>query len=73
MTQKTIEKLNQEVSVLKREVKSLRSLIAGIIKKDREGEYRPEFVKKVLRLSKKEGNFKFQNSKSFIEQIKSGS
>lgn len=73
MTQKTIEKLNQEVSNLKKEVKNLRSLLVGALRKDSEGEYRPEFVRKILSLSKTKGGLKFKDSKNFIEQIKNSS
>lgn len=73
MTQETIEKFNQEISNLKREMRMLRSFLIGVLAKDSEGEYRPEFVRKILRLSKEKGEFIFKNAKSFLEQIQKSS
>jgi len=53
MTQKTIEKFNQEISNLKKEMEILRSFLIGALAKDLEGDYRPDFVKKILQLSEK--------------------
>lgn len=69
MSQKTLEKINREISNLKGEMKIFRSLIIGLLGKDREGEYRSEFVKKILRLSKKRAGFAFKNAESFLKQI----
>ena len=50
MTTKILEKKYDNLS---REVAQLRSLVITIIgEKDREGEYRPEFVKSVLKAMK---------------------
>ncbi len=73
MAQKTIEKLNREVSDLKKEVKILRSFLIGSLSKDKEGEYKPEFIKKILRLSKEEGVLRFKNPKDFLKQAKKNS
>lgn len=69
MTQQTAEKLNRKIFNLKKEMKILRSFVIGAIIKDKEGEYRPEFVKKILRLSKEKRGFDFRNAKIFLKQI----
>ncbi len=73
MTQEVEEKLNREVSDLKREMGMLRSFLIGALAKDEEGEYRPEFVKKILRLSKERAGFTFKDTKSFFVQIQKSS
>jgi len=73
MTQKTAEKLNREVSNLRREIEMLRSFLIGTLAKDEEGEYRPEFVKRILCLSKERARFIFKDAKSFLEQIQKSS
>lgn len=73
MAQKIIEKLNREVSDLKKEVKILRSFLIGSLSKDKEGEYKPEFIKKILRLSKEEGVLRFKNPEDFLKQVKKNS
>lgn len=69
MTQKTLEKINREFSDIKEEIQTLRSLMIGILGKDREGKYKPNFVKKILNLSKKKGGFVFKDAESFLRQI----
>lgn len=70
MTQKTIEKLDQKISSLKEEMNILRSFVIGALGKDREGDYRPEFVEKILKTSKKRGNFSFKNANAFLEKLR---
>lgn len=50
MTVATAKKLEREVKELKREVAILK---AAFLEKDSEGEYRPEFVREIRRLTKK--------------------
>ena len=73
MTQKTVEKLNKKISNLKKEMAILRSFLIGTIAKDKEGEYEPETIKKILRLSKEKAEFTFKDAKSFLEQIQKSS
>lgn len=73
MAQKTLEKLNRKVSILTGEVKTLRSFVIGIIAKDQEGEYKEEFIKRVLKNSKEKTGFLFKDSRSFLKQIQKGS
>jgi len=70
MRQKTLEKLNRRSSNLREEVKALRSFIIGVLGKDREGEYRPEFIRKVLKAAREKAAFTFKNKKVFLKQIK---
>jgi len=68
MIQKTLEKLNR--NSLKEEIKSLRSFIIGVLGRDKEGEYRPEFIRKILKVAREKANFIFKNKKDFLSQIK---
>lgn len=70
MTAKTLNK-SKKISLeeLQEEVSFLRSFVIGQLGKDSEGEYRPEFVKKVLEASKEKPEFVF-DKKTFLNQIK---
>ena len=67
MTTRTLEK---EVSELKKEVKLLRSAVIGIVGRDPEGEYRPEFVKAVLETIDEPAPRVFRNAKDFLKQLR---
>ena len=54
---------------LEKEVELLRSFVIGIAGKDNEGEYKPEFVERVLRALKDKPEFEFTNSKAFLSQL----
>ena len=58
-----------QLSKLQREVKILRSFVIGIVGKDREGKYNPEFVKKALQSSQEKPKYIFKDSASFLKQI----
>lgn len=68
MTTKTIEKklhnLNQQVTML-------RSVVINIIgERDPEGQYRPEFVDKILKLAHgPQGGIQFRNTNDFLKLI----
>jgi hypothetical protein len=69
MTTKTLEK---EVNKLKQEVIILRSLVISIVqqpKKDPEGEYKPEFVRSVLKAMKEPATHTFTNGKDFLKLL----
>lgn len=70
MSQKTLEKLNRSSFNLKEEVRALRSFIIGVLGKDREGEYRPEFVREVLKAAREKAIFTFKNKRAFLEQLR---
>ena len=63
--------MEKQINDLTREVAMLRSvLMATTAGKDPEGEYRPEFVKKMLALVKKtKTGVTFANSKDFLKKI----
>lgn len=69
MSTHTIEK---RLSDLTFEVRMLRSAVVALIsERDPEGEYRPEFVRKILRLTKqKQTGVKFTNAADFLKRIR---
>jgi len=54
---------------LKDEVALLRSAIAGLIGKDKEGEYHPEFVAEVFSSLKRKPDLSFVNQTDFLKQV----
>lgn len=68
MRQKTLEKLNRNSFDLKEEISTLRSFIIGVLGKDQEGEYRPEFIRKVLKAAREKAVFAFKNKKDFLKK-----
>lgn len=68
MGTKTIEKQLQDLT---QQVVLLRSQVIGvIIEKDPEGEYRPAFVKKVLKALKEKPTFVYEGKGSLLRQLK---
>jgi len=66
----TVAKLNKEVRDLKEELKMIKSIVFGnILKEDEEGEYKSQFVKKILKASKEEGVYVFKDKESFLKKI----
>jgi hypothetical protein len=70
MTQAQILKQVADFDYLKTEVRLLRSFIIGFAGRDPEGEYRPEFVQKIMAAAKEKPIYKFLNAKAFLGQIK---
>ncbi len=68
MTTKTLEKT---VRALSREVNALRSILIGTIGRDAEGEYRPSFIKKILKESHSKPVGQFTDSASFLKSLRS--
>lgn len=64
----TLNKINKEIADLKKQTNILKNLIIFSFK-DAEGEYKESFVKRILKKSKKNPEFKFINKKEFIKQI----
>lgn len=54
---------------LQNEVILLRSFVIGIAGKDKEGEYKPEFVNRIFNALKEKSEFKFTDSKNFLTQL----
>lgn len=69
MSTATIQKLKKE---LKRELKQelIREFVTPLLKgiKDPEGEYRAEFIKRVLKAEKEKPKYRF-NSKTFLKAL----
>lgn len=69
----TITALEAEVRELRREVTELRHYV-GFNSTDPEGEYRPEFIKKMRKLlrnsSKKEELIEFTTPQEFLRQVR---
>jgi len=66
----TVAKLNREVSSLQEELRILRSFVISMIdKKDKEGEYRPEFVEKTLKAASEDAPNVFSNKKLFLKKL----
>ena len=59
----------QQLDILQQELNMLRSLIIGSIGKDKEGNYNPQFIKKILRASKEKPTHSFRDKKSFLKQL----
>lgn len=63
-------KERQNVAELKREVGLLRSFVIGVVGKDKEGQYRPEFVEKILRATEHEPAHIFTDPHSFLAKLR---
>lgn len=70
MRQITLEKLNNNILSLQREINMLRSFIVGAIGQDKEGKYNPEFIKKTLKINKERARHSFKDKNSFLAKIK---
>lgn len=60
----------QNVAELKREVGLLRSFVIGAVGKDKEGQYRPEFVEKILRATENNSAHLFTDPHSFLGKLR---
>ncbi len=70
MTQTQYKELAQEVKKLRREIAEVRSVVLAI-PEDREGEYRPTFIKKIVRRSKSAGRpYLFTTKESFLKHVR---
>lgn len=61
MSQATItaNKLNTKIDKLEQEIRILRSFLISIVGEDRDGKYRSEFVKEILRAAREKPNYIF--------------
>jgi|CXWL01.1.fsa_nt_gi hypothetical protein len=55
---------------LKKEVAMLRSLAVSLVGRDAEGEYRPEFVEKILRSPVQKTLKKFTTATAFLKELR---
>ena len=58
------------ISQIRDEIQRLRSFVIGLAGKDPEGNYRPEFVREILRAARETPRYAFRNSKSFLKQLR---
>ncbi len=58
-----------EIKDLKKEVELLRSLVIGVVGKDPEGDYQPEFIERVFNLADKKPKHSFSNHASLLKQL----
>lgn len=64
----TLNKINKEILNLKKQTNILKNLVILSLK-DSDGEYKKDFIKKILKISKKIPEFKFENKKEFLKKI----
>jgi hypothetical protein len=62
-------KQNDSLKRIEQEVSALRSFVIGLAGKDPEGNYRPEFVGKALKLSQEDIVGEFKDSQSFLNKV----
>lgn len=55
---------------MEKEIGLLRSALIGFLGKDKEGEYRPEFVKRALKTSALKPKYEFKDSRSFLAHLR---
>ncbi len=60
----------RELQRLKQEVSLLRSFVISVVGKDSEGEYRPEFVKEILKASQEKPERVFRDEDSFLAELR---
>lgn len=65
----TIKNGKRDISDLARELDIIRSFVIGLSGKDKEGNYRPEFVKKILEAAQEKEKFLFKNKNSFLSHL----
>lgn len=63
----TIMKTN--IAALRQEVRQLRSFVIGIAGADPEGDYRPEFVRRILRAAREKPRYEFKDARSFLSHL----
>lgn len=71
MAQTTVfKKLDIKLNKLKQEVFTLRSFLISIVGEDKEGNYRPEFVKEIIKAAKEKPDLVFVDRHSFFAELK---
>ena len=70
-TQALIRKLNREIGILREDVREIKKMVLAPLK-DSEGDYQPEFVKKILSRAQSSGPFyEFTDKESFLKHVRS--
>lgn len=67
MSTKILERKTVE---LEKEVALLRSLVLGYIAKDPEGDYKPAFVRRILKAAAEKPKYEFKDSRSFLKHLR---
>lgn len=72
MTTQTAEKIYKEVRELRKETEFLKSAVLSILR-DPEGEYKPAFVRRMLKLAaeKPKKLYRFSTPENFVQHIRS--
>lgn len=71
MAQTTVfKKLDTRLNKLKQEIFTLRSFLISIVVEDKEGDYRPEFVKEIFKAAKEKPGHVFVDRYSFLAELK---
>ena len=66
-----VKKLNREVNALQKDMETVKNMLMAPAR-DPEGEYRPVFVKKVLRHMNERGPFyRFTTKEAFLKHVRS--
>ena len=58
------------ISELRHEVKLLRSFVIGLVGRDPEGNYRPDFVRDIIRAAREKPRYRFEGAKSFLARVR---
>ena len=69
MAETSIKNGVRKIGDLARELNLLHSFLIGIAGKDKEGNYRPEFVRRILRAAKEKEMFTFKDRVSFLSYL----
>lgn len=62
--------MDTKVITIEQEVSLIKSFVIGLAGKDREGNYRPEFVKRVLEALSDRSRYSFTNATGFLACIR---
>ncbi|HEY4476234.1 MAG TPA: hypothetical protein VI954_01895 [Candidatus Paceibacterota bacterium] len=60
----------ENITELRKEVELLRSFVIGFIGKDRDGKYRPGFVRRILKATDEKPSRAFANQKAFLRELR---
>ena len=70
MSTVTAKALEKKVDKLAREVATLRSLVIRVVReRDREGEYKPSFVREILKAAEEKPEFEYKGRGSLRKQL----
>ena len=67
---KTSLSLEKKMESVTREVTRLRSLLLSLILEDREGQYRPEFVRRIKKASARKPDREFHDVDTFLAELR---